>query len=85
MQTDWTAIGEDLELCDLIEAFGTPANKRKAQKHRAAIMAHISEQNELDGPLDLDALRDELAEFAADLADTDQGIGAFVLALDRRE
>jgi hypothetical protein len=64
MQTDWTAIGEDLKLCDLIEAFGTPANKRKARKHKAAIMAHIMAENERDGPIDLDELRDELAEFA---------------------
>ena len=60
-QTDWTGIGEDLELCDLIEAFGTPANKRKARKHRAAIMEHIRAENERDGPIDLDALYDELA------------------------
>ena len=64
MQTDWTAIGEDLELCDLIEAFGTPANKRKARKHKAAIMAHIRRKNEREGAIDLDELRDELAEFA---------------------
>jgi hypothetical protein len=64
MQTDWTAIGEDLELCDLIEAFGTPANKRKARKHKAAIMAHIRRENEREGAIDLDELRDELAEFA---------------------
>jgi hypothetical protein len=63
-QTDWTGIGQDLELCDLIEAFGTPANKRKARKHRAAIMAHIRAENERDGPIDLDALRDELADLA---------------------
>jgi hypothetical protein len=64
MQTDWTAIGKDLELCDLIEAFGTPANKRKARKHKAAIMAHIRRENEREGTIDLDELRDELAEFA---------------------
>ena len=82
MQTDWTGIGKDLELCDLIEAFGTPANTRKARKHRAAIMAHIRAENKADGPIDLDALRDELAEFAIDLAGG-QGEGEFVLALDR--
>ena len=64
MQGEWEAIAKDLELCDLIEALGTPANKRKARKHRAAIMAHIRAENEKDGPIDLDELRAELADFA---------------------
>jgi len=57
------AIAADLALCDMIEAFGTPANKRKARAQRKACMAQIAAWNAADGQVLSD---DELlAELAA--------------------
>lgn len=54
------AIAKDLELCDLIMALGSPADKRKARKHRKACFAQIQAWNVEDGPVDLDELMREL-------------------------
>ena len=58
------AIGNDLELCDLAEAFGDRKAKAKARKHRKACMAQIAEWNRADG---LDGQTDDelLAELLA--------------------
>lgn len=39
------AIAADLDLCDMILAFGTPAAKRKARAHRKACFAEIKRMN----------------------------------------
>lgn len=39
------AIAADLDLCDMILAFGTPAAKRKARAHRKACFAEIARMN----------------------------------------
>ena len=42
------AIAADLALCDMVQAFGTRANKRKATAHRKACMAQIAAWNAED-------------------------------------
>ncbi len=56
------AIGKDLELCDMIEALGSPSDKRKARKHRKACLAQIKAWNVEDGSdqIDIDELMREL-------------------------
>jgi hypothetical protein len=58
------AIAADLDLCDMILAFGTPAAKRKARAHRKACFAEIARMNAESG---LDKLSDDelLAELMA--------------------
>ncbi len=54
------AIGQDLALCDLIEAIGSKSAKRKAKAQRAACLAQVRAWNKADG---LDAMTaDELME-----------------------
>ena len=36
-----SAIARDLGLCDMVEAFGTRAAKRKARAHRKACLAQV--------------------------------------------
>jgi hypothetical protein len=43
------AIATDLDLCDMILAFGTRAAKRKARSHRKACFAEIKRLNAADG------------------------------------
>lgn len=42
-------IAADLDLCDMIAAFGTRAAKRKATAHRRACFAAIKEMNKASG------------------------------------
>ena len=59
------AIGEDLALCDLIDAIGKPNAKRKAKAHRKACMEQIKAWNIEDGASSsIDDLFAELSEFA---------------------
>lgn len=46
-------IGRDLALCDLIQAVGTKASKRKAAIQRKACIAQIEAWNEADSPSNL--------------------------------
>jgi hypothetical protein len=50
------AIAADLDLCDMILAFGTPTAKRKARAHRKACFAEIKRMNAVD---DSDKLSDD--------------------------
>lgn len=43
------AIARDLELCDMIAAFGDRSSKRKANAHRKVCMAQIKAWNAEDG------------------------------------
>ena len=43
------AIAADLDLCDMILAFGTPTAKRKARAHRKVCFAEIKRMNEAAG------------------------------------
>ena len=56
------AIGKDLVICDMIEALGSPADKRKARIHRKACLAQIKAWNDEDGysQIDIDELMREL-------------------------
>lgn len=58
-----TQIAKDLDLCDLIEALGSPSAKRKARKHRKAIFQHLHDTT----PPELAAMSDDelLAELTA--------------------
>lgn len=49
MTTTESQIAKDLDTCDLIEALGTPAAKRKARKHRKVCFAALKEMNQKDG------------------------------------
>jgi len=42
-------IAADLDLCDMIAAFGNANAKRKARAHRKACFAAIKEMNKADG------------------------------------
>ena len=48
-----TAIAADLDLCDLVDAFGSRAAKNKARKQRRVIFAAIHAQNVADGIADM--------------------------------
>lgn len=53
---DDAAMGRDLDLCDQIEALGSPAAKRKARAQRRAIYQALKARNAADG---LDGLSDD--------------------------
>lgn len=57
------AIAADLDLCDLVDAFGSRSAKAKARKQRRVIFAAIRAQNVADGIADMsdDELLAELA------------------------
>jgi hypothetical protein len=49
MQTIEQQIAADLDLCDMIQAFGTRTAKRKARAHRKACFSAIAEMNRASG------------------------------------
>lgn len=51
--TDFNAIASDLDLCDMVEAFGKGAAKRKARAHRKTCFKAIADQNRADGLADM--------------------------------